>query len=186
MPTSKPWSVACSASRVELLPVLPITCGQCGCARRQRTAATPLLGSRPRQQAEPHALLGIAFRSASSSAGTWPATVTHLYPPAEAVDGVRDEHDVLVPVHQLPLAGGAAHDQAVHAGLDLVVHKVVVPGQVEATCDGRQSRISLLHKFRMRGSTGPPASGPGFESDAPTTLFLGMHATPIHVLPHVV
>ena len=35
------------------------------------------------------------------------------------VDSVRDEHDVLVPRHELPLARGAADDQPLHTILNL-------------------------------------------------------------------
>jgi hypothetical protein len=38
---------------------------------------------------------------------------------ASPVDSVRNEHDVLVPGHQLPLARGAADDKPLHAAVDL-------------------------------------------------------------------
>ncbi|GER27166.1 phosphotyrosine protein phosphatases superfamily protein, partial [Striga asiatica] len=51
---------------------------------------------------------------------------------AEAVDRVADEHDVLVPRHELTLAGGPANDDAFGSALDLHVDERVVRLQVEA------------------------------------------------------
>ena len=38
---------------------------------------------------------------------------------ASPVHSVRDEHDMLVPRHELPLACGAADDEPLHAAFDL-------------------------------------------------------------------
>ena len=44
--------------------------------------------------------------------------------PHSPVDGVRDEHDVLVPRHELPLARSAADDEPLHAAFDLQAAEV--------------------------------------------------------------
>lgn len=44
---------------------------------------------------------------------------------------VRNQHHVLVPAHQLALAGRAADDEPVHAVLDLVLHYPIEGVQVE-------------------------------------------------------
>lgn len=49
---------------------------------------------------------------------------------AVQLGGVGDEHDVLVPRHELALPGGAPHDQTLHAALDLLLHERVVRREV--------------------------------------------------------
>ena len=52
--------------------------------------------------------------------------------PAEGVDGVRDQHHVLVPAHQLALARRAADDQPVDAARELRGDERVVRVEVDA------------------------------------------------------
>lgn len=40
--------------------------------------------------------------------------LSYLQSVPEAVDSVRNQHDVLVPTHELALAGGPPHDEALH------------------------------------------------------------------------
>lgn len=92
IPTAKPCSVACSASRVELEPVFPTTttCGR-GPEKRQ-TNKSPAAPAARQERAASH-------------------------PVPELVDRVGDQHDVLVPGHQLALSGRPANDDALDAVL---------------------------------------------------------------------
>lgn len=112
MPTANPCSDACRASRVAFDPVLPtirsLSAGRTGGGGRGVTRARG-----DHRGLRPH-----------------PSSPTPALTP-EAVDRVRDEHDVLVPRHELPLAGGAANDEAVDARGDLDRDQGVVRGQVD-------------------------------------------------------
>eukprot|EP00212_Chloropicon_laureae_P007648 CAMPEP_0197494824 /NCGR_PEP_ID=MMETSP1311-20131121/32534_1 /TAXON_ID=464262 /ORGANISM="Genus nov. species nov., Strain RCC856" /LENGTH=340 /DNA_ID=CAMNT_0043040267 /DNA_START=74 /DNA_END=1097 /DNA_ORIENTATION=+ len=75
----------------------------------------------------------------------------------EGVHRVRDEHDVLVPRHELPLARRAADDDALNAVLDLLLQEGVVRREVEAPVlevrglEGRdQTRLlEVLHDLEL-------------------------------------
>jgi hypothetical protein len=70
-------------------------------------------------------------------------------PVAKAVDRVRNQHDVLVPRHELPFARGAANNDAPHAVFDLVIQQAIVGLQIELAVgqvgrlDGRDERRGL-------------------------------------------
>ena len=47
------------------------------------------------------------------------------------VDGVCNQHDMLVPLHQLPFPSGSPNNQAIRAVINLDLHQVVVRIQVK-------------------------------------------------------
>ena len=90
---------------------------------------------------------------------------------AVQLGGVRDEHDVLVPAHELPLAGGPAHDETADASLDLLLHERVVRGEVHLAVgkvrgleSGDEAR--LLDLIHARGGGLHRAVGPRLGGDA--------------------
>ena len=81
----------------------------------------------------------------------------------ERVHGVRDEHDVLVPAHELPFPSRAPHDDALHAVADLLLQDAVVRGQVELAvgkvgrlhcCQETELLHSRRHVLRFLGADG--------------------------------
>ena len=69
---------------------------------------------------------------------------------------MSDEHDVFVPRHELPLSGGAPHNHALHAVLNLVVQESVVAVEVELAAargsgrDGREDGVRDGARARER------------------------------------
>lgn len=82
----------------------------------------------------------------------------HLQAIPKAVHRMRNEHDVLVPGHQLALPCGAPHNEPLHPMLQLHVHKVVVRLQIKAAVrqvggldGGDQAELLDLLNWRAAG-----------------------------------
>jgi len=82
---------------------------------------------------------------------------------------VRDEHDVFVPAHELPLARGAAHDETADARRDLLLHQRIVHGEIHLAVgkvrglDGSDQtrRLHLVHALGLglHRAVGPSLGG---------------------------
>ena len=92
---------------------------------------------------------------------------------AKSVHGVRDEHDVLVPRHELALSRRPADDHALHAVLYLVLEQRVVARQVELSAlevggleRANKPRFSQVLHSRRRAHGRRGALGRHMASDA--------------------
>jgi hypothetical protein len=64
---------------------------------------------------------------------------------------VRDEHDVLVPAHQVSLPRRAAHNQALNARRDLLLNQAVIAEQVNAPV-GKVGRLNGRDQAQLIGA----------------------------------